>query len=132
MKPDRAHIDLAFPHPILGQFFPVKLHLEYPLGPTDHEHDALDAGKKSIEEWFASRYPALDMGFNSNGQPPKYEQSVTSSTLPTISKDKERVEIAIDNAKTIDDLRLLNEDAGKNGLVSHYVKRFNELNNVQK
>jgi hypothetical protein len=59
MKPDRAHIDLSFPHPVLGNFFPVKIHLEYPVGPNDTEQEALDAGKKSAEEWFASRYPHL-------------------------------------------------------------------------
>lgn len=57
MKPDRTSLDLAFPHPIYGTFTPVKLHLEYPLAPGETEEDAWDAGKKRMEEWFASRYP---------------------------------------------------------------------------
>jgi hypothetical protein len=50
-------------------------------------------------------------------------------SIPTISKDSERAEIAIDNAETLADLQLLKEEAGKYGLLTQYIKKFNELNN---
>ena len=84
MKPDRAIIRLSFPHPVLGNFFPVKVELEYPLGPDDHEHDALDHGKASAEEWFQKAYPPLDLGHATPGV-----SNNANHSLPTISKDTE-------------------------------------------
>ena len=57
------------------------------------------------------------------------QMNVGPTTLPTISKDKERIEIAIDNAETIADLQLIKDEAWSNGLSGHYIHRFNELNN---
>lgn len=42
-------------------------------------------------------------------------------------KQKESLEISIDNAATLEDLAKLKQEAGANGLVSQYMKRLNEL-----
>jgi hypothetical protein len=42
-------------------------------------------------------------------------------------KQKENLEIQIDNAASLEDLAKLKQDAGANGLVSQYMKRLNEL-----
>lgn len=49
--------------------------------------------------------------------------------ISTISKDKERIEIAIDNCTGIDELLLLKDDAGKHDLLRDYMRKFVELEN---
>lgn len=49
------------------------------------------------------------------------------ATIPTISKESERLEIQIDNAQTLEDLSTIKEACGKAGLVSEYMKKINEL-----
>jgi hypothetical protein len=48
--------------------------------------------------------------------------------IPIISKDKERIEIAIDNASDLASLARYKKDATKMGLVKEYMRRINELN----
>jgi len=52
---------------------------------------------------------------------------VERSSIPVISKDTERLEIQIDNATSLEDLAKLKEQAGKQGLISPYMKKMNEL-----
>ena len=42
-------------------------------------------------------------------------------------KQKESLEISIDNASTLEDLAKLKQEAGANGLVSQYMSRLNQL-----
>lgn len=97
MKPDRAVIDLSFPHPIYGTFTPVKLHLEYPLAPGETEDDAWDAGKKSMEQWVASRYPDPNPDSKTNsGLITHFNGSANETkSLPIISKEPEERRIGI-------------------------------------
>ena len=128
MKPDRAFIDLAFPHPIYGTFTPIKLHLEYPLKGDETEEQAWDAGEKAMKEWIASRYPDPNQ-MNKNIVVTPLHFPSKHESIPTISKDKERTEIAIDNAKSIDDLQVIKDDAEKHGLFAHYMTRFYDIAN---
>jgi hypothetical protein len=50
-------------------------------------------------------------------------------SIPTISKDSERLEIAIDNATSLDELQAIKDDCWKHGLSINYINKFNELNN---
>lgn len=52
-----------------------------------------------------------------------------SGAIPIISKDKEKIEIAIDNAETVEDLRLIknNYQFLPASLINHYNKRMQEL-----
>lgn len=135
MKPDRAAIDLSFPHPVFGTFTPIKIHLEYPLAPGQTEEDAWDHGKKSMEEWFMSRYPPLDLGFPAHTAPPKYEQSQTSSTIPVISKDPEerRIGMEIADIYSCQDLKILQSykliAKSKPELQAAYDQQYKKLTN---
>jgi hypothetical protein len=50
-------------------------------------------------------------------------------SIPTISKDIERLEIAVDNATTLEELRALKDECWKLNIQAHYINKFNELNN---
>jgi hypothetical protein len=50
-------------------------------------------------------------------------------SIPTISKDAEKLEIAIDNAQSIEELREIKDECWKHGLSAYYINKFNELNN---
>lgn len=133
MKPDRAIIRTSFPHPVLGNFFPVKLELEYPIGPNETPEEAWEEGRKTAEEWFAAAYPLQESKPEgsgerdlSNWQPGAQRRP---ETLPTISKDAEKLEIAIDNATTIETLQSIKDQCGKSGLMGQYIAKFNQLNN---
>lgn len=60
IRPDRTTFFASFPHPIYGTYSPIKLSNEYPLGEHNTDWEAWDAAKKSMEAWFASRYPSPD------------------------------------------------------------------------
>lgn len=45
-------------------------------------------------------------------------------------KKKEALEITLDNCTTLEQVRLLKDDCGKYGLLTEYVKKFNQLNNA--
>jgi hypothetical protein len=128
MKPDRAIIRLSFPHPVLGNFFPVKIEYEYPIGPNDHEHDALDHGKASAEEWFKRAYPSLDQHPPIPERPFAYRQEQT----PVIDYGKhdqspDGVLADIQKSQTLEELATYKLLAGQSGLVPQYMKRVNEL-----
>jgi hypothetical protein len=66
----------------------------------------------------------LDLGWGPGIRPP-----VNPIPIPIITKDKDKLEIDIDNATSVDNLRILKDSAEKYGLITHYVSKFNELNN---
>lgn len=54
---------------------------------------------------------------------------IRNQPFPTISRDKERLEIAIDNAETPEDLKAIKESSPllPASLINHYNKRMTEL-----
>lgn len=61
--------------------------------------------------------------------PPEHWKIPKDGPLPIISKDKERIEIQIDNAETIEDLKKVKAfyEFLPGSLINHYNKRMQEL-----
>lgn len=100
--------------------------------PGDAPMDMLSMLHDLADEWHKAQYP----------EPPgsevwKFGDRVNrtdaagplGNSIPTISKDFEKLEIAIDNAQAIEELQILKDDAWKHGLSVQYITKFNELNN---
>lgn len=138
MKPDRAFIDLAFPHPVNGTFTPVKLHLEYPLAPNETEQDAWDAGKKTMEEWVNSRFyqPYNESKREENEKVrAMLFSNPTTQPIPTISKDKDLETdtlTLIQQSASLEELKTYKylASAGDQILYDAYCQRIKELSNV--
>lgn len=92
--------------------------------------DALDELDERLTEWHKKRYPHLYQDSKSEGsgerdlsnwQPGAQRRP---ETLPTISKDTEKLEIAIDNATTIEELQSIKDQCGKSGLMGQYIAKI--------
>lgn len=61
-------------------------------------------------------------------EPVQEQPASPSSPMPIIDRSaKEKLEIAIDNADSIETLSTLKEEASKHGLVSQYMNKLKEL-----
>lgn len=113
---------------IKSQFLDTALDVE---GTLDEGETLKEAVAKAREEIIK----ALSKQDN-NAELPEYKKhyrdvfmpEITTS-IPVISKENERLEIQIDNAKSLEELSSLKETAGKAGLVSAYMHKLNELTN---
>jgi hypothetical protein len=83
--------------------------------------------------WHRAEYPHL---YQEGNKPEWVNMPVKANTqmiemreVPTISKDAEKLEIAIDNAQSIGELQGIKDDCWKHGLTVNYINKFNELNN---
>jgi hypothetical protein len=94
--------------------------------PSDDPSEMLTMLEEIADAWHKKAHPHL------------YQESKTDSLpleargmnyVPIISKDKEKIEIAIDNAETIEDLNKVKEfyEFLPASLISHYNKRIQEL-----
>ena len=88
---------------------------------------------KAATDWHRSEYPHLyqeEKSWTPGADfPPHMKTEITFDPLPIISKDKEKIEIAIDNAETVEDLKALKAhyEFLPASLINHYTKRFQEL-----
>lgn len=122
IRPEKIVLHLSFPHPVYGTFTPIKLEDHQFIDTQEEKEEALNIAKKRLEDWYWKNYPRLDLGI------PPCEPSQASNPK-VISKDVERIEIAIDNAQTLEELYPLRKDADKWNILPQYIKKFNELNN---
>jgi hypothetical protein len=101
MKTAKAHRKFA----IYSIYLDTWLEGEEEVQEGETRKDTLKRILDELEETAAElrkAAPKLDMGPNTQTTPAPHG-------IPTISKDSERLEIAIDNAQTIDDLKLVKE-----------------------
>lgn len=105
IRPEKIVLHLSFPHPVYGTFTPVKMEEHYFVETEEDKDQARDMAKKSMEEWFRKNYPNPDEYGIAN--PPRGEVSYTKESIvpPVIDLNQERMEIAIDNCKTVEELK---------------------------
>lgn len=99
-------------------------------GETDD--DALIRMCKELDAVADKLRPAtVEYGFiQQAGYQPPPSTATSSSPMPIIDRSsKEKLEIAIDNADSIETLGTLKEEASKHGLVSQYMNRLKQLTN---
>lgn len=91
---------------------------------------------KRAQAWHRKEFPELYPPAQSE---PWTNQPITAErqkiefrrvdSIPVISKEKERLEIVIDNATVLDELLTIREQCLDNHLSIEWIKKFNELNN---
>lgn len=114
---------------IVGPYLQEKVGFEAEINEfSETPQEALWSLKSMAEDWHKDANPKLD----GSDLPPHLKTEVTfgnGQPLPTISKEKERLEIAIDNAQTLDQMRDIKEQCWLAGLPSEWIEKFNALNN---
>src|ERR1700743_2037664 len=113
-----------------GAYANVKIGMEGTLEGEESPFDALDKLKRLIDNWYIHEYPPQE----SKPIDPdliKY-QGIQVNAVPSPPqvidyKQKESLEIAIDNATSLESLAEIKEACGKAGLATQYMKRLNQL-----
>jgi hypothetical protein len=99
-------------------------------GPNGMEKydEVLTTLEKMADEWHKKAHPHL---YQQEGAPEIVRSFTPQQTGPSVAvidyKEKENLEIAIDNATSLEDLAKLKEQAGKQGLIHPYMQKMNEL-----
>lgn len=121
----------------IGPFLNVKVGFEaIPEGnPGDAPYDMLTMLKEMADEWHRKEYPHLYQDgvnavsvWDANYKPPPSTLTTTSSSVIDY-KAKEQLEIAIDNATTLEELAPLKEAIWKAGLTTQYMNKVKQLSN---
>lgn len=102
--------------------------VEATLKPGETLEDALDELDERLTAWHKKRYPSL----YENQPPPITERpfAYRQETIPTISKDTEKLEIAIDNATSLEELAPIKEAIWKAGLRDQYMQKVSTITGV--
>lgn len=110
--------------------------VEATLKPGKTLEEALDELDDRLNAWHQKRYPHLYKnpiplaGINPSPHGIRYlTEEQLAQAIPVITKDRDRLEISIDNAMSLDELDLIKPDCWKNGLSEYFINKFNELNN---
>ena len=119
----------------VDQYAKERLSIDVELEDGDNVDSAYDYARKKVEENHRKNNPQMFADhspdyINTDAPIPDFIKNFTKQpTIPVISKDKEKTEIAIDNCTMVGELLELKEDAGRYGLVTHYQKKMNEFQN---
>jgi len=121
-----------------GPFLNVRVGFEAEMTPPvmgtdgtfhiESPEQALSNLKKMADAWHKAEYPHI---YQQESAPEIVRSFTPQQTGPSVSvidyKEKENLEIAIDNATSLEDLAKLKEQAGKQGLIHPYMQKMNEL-----
>lgn len=102
----------------------------YRRGLKELDQIAAELRKEANPEVYPQPYNGRDRFHElTSGQLPPAELTFANGSLPIISKDRERMEIDIDNAQTVEDLKKAKGESHilPASLVDHYNKRMAEL-----
>lgn len=108
--------------------------VEATLKPGKTLEDALDELDDRLNAWHRKKYPHLYQESKTAFHKMEYEPAFGRSSPSTASqvidyKQKETLEIAIDNATSLTDLVGIKDECWKHNLSQQYIIKFNELNN---
>lgn len=99
----------------------------------DKAMDCFKEAKKLVNDAFHAmnrEEPVIkdDRDYHLNGQPFIHPTYNGQRPIPEINLEKERVEILIDNAETVEELVGYKKDADKYGLFAEYISKYEQLN----
>lgn len=98
------------------QFTNTTLGLEIAVNEGENVSDAFDLAKRTVEEWMNPRPLA-----------PMFKSEIKySEPIPEINRNDEKIEIAIDNAQTIEELNALSKNLPVH-LMTTFVNKLTEL-----
>lgn len=136
MKIEKVSLSRTIP---TGPYMNDKIGMEATLEPGENESDALHALSGRIEKWHKENAPhlyqdstSLPFVHTNHAHKDIFLSEVTtyhSVTLPIISKDKEKIEIAIDNAESVEELKIIKKayELMPASCLTQYNKRMAEL-----
>lgn len=116
-----------------GPYLNDKVGIEISLDEGDDSGTALDIAKKTVEQWHQSANPHLYQERKEwtlgTDLAPHMKTEISYGPIPIISKETEKLEIAIDNAETEDQLKKIKEDnpVMPFPILTYYNKRMAEL-----
>lgn len=117
----------------IGPYLTDRVGFEATLEKDETPDEALGWLKMQADDWHREANPHLyqdtkDITLPQYDRTPSY-MPLEPGILPTISRDKERLEITIDNAETPEDLKAIKADNPllPASLINHYNKRMTDL-----
>jgi hypothetical protein len=100
--------------------------VEATLKPGETMEQALDELDERLTAWHKKRYPHL---YENQPSPiPERPFAYRQEQTPVIDKSTEKLEIAIDNADTIEKLQMIKDQCGLAGIMGQWISKFNQLN----
>lgn len=109
------------------QFTNTTLGLEIEVNENENASDAFDLAKKTVEEWMnppkaTGQHTHEDSPITAmNGFALELQKARFKEPLPEINRNDEKIEIAIDNAQTLEELNALSKN-----LPTHLWIQFND------
>lgn len=124
--PDRIIYIDNVPHPIEGSVRPTRMGMEIPLQPGDDPQEAWDWAEQQVNKWADERAKRIS-SFQQNGRETIVPYG--SHALGIIDLSFEKLEIAIDNAKTTEELKSIKESnpAMPHKILLQFNKKRDEL-----
>ena len=117
MKVDRISYQKIFPTGMA--YLNHKIGVEIDVSDGDNPEHAFNLAKALVEKWNADSNPSYAMTM-------EYMKS-DGEKLSEINKEKEKIEIAIDNCNSTEELKSFEQDALKHGLVAQYLNKKKEF-----
>ena len=111
---------------VVGPYLQQRVGFEADVDDNEDIAECLSKLRHMAEDWDGKQYIE---GGRPWLMPPKTSPSPVHETTTQVIdyKEKENLEIAIDNATSLEDLAKLKEQAGKQGLIHPYMQKMNEL-----
>jgi hypothetical protein len=111
-----------------GNFSNNKLGVEIELGENEDPINGFEQAKKIVNEAFEKLNPQINWNESEGTKEDPFNRRVTITDIPKIiNKEKERIEIAIDNCQSKPELLLLQSDALKYDLIKQYINKLNSF-----
>lgn len=102
----------------------------YRRGLKELDQIAAELRREANPESYPAKYDGRDRFHEmTSGQLPPTEVTYANGSLPIISKDKEKIEIAIDNAESVEELKIIKKayELMPASCLTQYNKRMAEL-----
>jgi len=114
---------------VVGPYLQEKIGVEIEVEPGE-EDDVFREAIEKVSKWHLEANPGLYTNPFPTLKTDKiaYSVPVEPATIDLAQlREKEQLEIAIDNATSLEDLAKLKEQAGKQGLIHPYMQKLNQL-----
>ena len=106
-----------------------RIDIEATVDNSESINTCMDELKKEVEFTHRLLNPGLYVNVDYSAIP---GHPMNGNHIPAINKEAERIEIAIDNCETPEDLHLLQNDAIKHGLVVQFIEKKKKIQSLQK
>ena len=131
MRPARINYQKTFN---LGNYSSERIGMEAELEGGDDAEECLLKLKEEIEKLHKKTNPGLYIEVDKQwkiDQEDPYQSPTYPKAIPSLDyKAKEKLEIDIDNAKTVDELIVYKDEVRKFGLIDYYADKLDKLKSL--